>query len=142
MKAVRKNLKGTPGTTVLHVETKMVFVQGIKLSCLIGVNPHERLEKQTVVVNLSFFDMINSLFTEYASLVKKTTDCVEASSYKTIEALATDVAKVVLLDGAVGAVTVSIQKPKALAFVEGAGVEITRDKSFVEKKSVSGKDEL
>ena len=58
----------------LHTESERLFVQGMKLACIIGVNPHERLEKQHVVVDLSFYDVADSIYKGYAVLVKKVTD--------------------------------------------------------------------
>ena len=44
------------------------------LACKIGVNPHERLEKQSVVLNLTFYDIGADLFTQYSVVIKKITD--------------------------------------------------------------------
>ena len=48
------------------------------------------------------------------------------SSYQTLEALASDIATVSCSRWAVSPITVSVEKPSALAFVDGAGVQITR----------------
>ena len=55
---------------------------------------------------------------------------VESSSYETIEALATSVARIACVDYSIDYVNVCVEKPSALAFVEGAGVEIVRDRVF------------
>ena len=65
--------KGTD-TEEMMVVSENVFVRDMKLACIIGVNPHERLEKQYVVLNLTFFDVRENLFTEYHVLLKKITD--------------------------------------------------------------------
>ena len=51
---------------------------------------------------------------------------METSSYETLEALASEIARVCGTNGSVGRVKVSVEKPSALAFVDGAGVQITR----------------
>jgi dihydroneopterin aldolase len=51
---------------------------------------------------------------------------VESSTYETLEALATEIAKISCFYHWVLYVKVSVEKPSALAFVDGAGVEITR----------------
>ena len=51
---------------------------------------------------------------------------VEASSYETLEALATKTAIVCGSSGTVGKITVSVEKPSALAFVDGAGIYMTQ----------------
>ena len=37
-----------------HIASYERSIQGLKLACIIGVNPHERLEKQTVILTLRF----------------------------------------------------------------------------------------
>ena len=48
-----------------------LFVKDLRLNCIIGVNPHERLEKQPVVVNLEFWKFDKVLLVEYAETIKK-----------------------------------------------------------------------
>ena len=56
----------------------------------------------------------------------------EPSTFQTLEALAALIARTCLADFPdIPQITVSIEKPSALTFVEGAGVEITRDRSFL-----------
>ena len=49
-----------------------------------------------------------------------------------MEALATFVARIVTVEFGNERVTVRVQKPSPLAFVEGSGVEITRSQAFFE----------
>ena len=56
---------------------------------------------------------------------------VESTSYQTVEALATFIARIATVEFDNDNVTVTVEKPSALAFVEGAGVEITRSKAFL-----------
>jgi dihydroneopterin aldolase len=42
------------GVAVAVVEGEEFWIQNICCHCIIGINPHERLEKQTVVVSLGF----------------------------------------------------------------------------------------
>ena len=65
--------KGTDAEEMMVV-SENVFVRDMKLACIIGVNPHERLEKQNVVLNLTFFDVQENVFTGYHVLLKKITD--------------------------------------------------------------------
>lgn len=60
---------------------------------------------------------------------------VEYSSFETLEALAARIAKTALDSFPVDEITVSVEKPSALTFVEGAGVEITRRKpSYADRR--------
>jgi dihydroneopterin aldolase len=55
---------------------------------------------------------------------------IEESSYYTIEAFATNVARVACHLPGASVVTVRAYKPAALAFAGSSGVEITRDRTF------------
>lgn len=55
---------------------------------------------------------------------------MEGTSFQTVEALATFVARIVTVEFANERVTVTVEKPNALAFVDRSGVEITRSQAF------------
>lgn len=46
----------------------------MRLACIIGVNPHERLEKQQVFINLKLFDFDGDFWADYAKVIKAVTD--------------------------------------------------------------------
>ncbi|KAF8455029.1 Dihydropteroate synthase-like protein [Kalaharituber pfeilii] len=126
-----------------EVEDK-VLIRGLRLVTVIGVNPWEREEGQTVVVNLTLHKPmkrsapknVEGVFDthyDYRKVAKVVTECVERTSYKTVEALATAVARVVCVQCEVDKVTVSVEKPSALTFADCAGVEITRHRAFFER---------
>lgn len=132
-------------------------IGGISCYCILGVNSHERLEKQQVLISLTFR---GSGETTWASKVVETyqemtravaevcgsgssiycfavyliffflNQRVDSTSYRTVEALATAIARIVTMDFGNESVTVLVQKPSAIAFVEHAGIQITRSKSF------------
>ncbi|CAD6574683.1 MAG: trifunctional dihydropteroate synthetase [Alectoria sarmentosa] len=118
------------------------LVKELKVACIIGVNPHERLEKQQVTINLEILgaqgkegedgkEQNGAGNAPWATLVSRVCSVVERSEFQTLEALAALIARTCLEDFPIPQVTVSIEKPSALTFVEGAGVEITRDRSFL-----------
>lgn len=132
------------------------LVNELKIACIIGVNAHERWTKQIVAVNLQITEdrsrtshvpgnhrehwrgLINDVIhvsplhiTHHTLNTPLQTNylfpqTVEISSYQTLEALASDIATVSCSRWAVSPITVSVEKPSALAFVDGAGVQITR----------------
>ena len=51
---------------------------------------------------------------------------VEESKFETLEALAAQISTVLLYDFDIPQITVAVEKPSALTFVEASGVEITR----------------
>lgn len=55
---------------------------------------------------------------------------VEETSFQTVEALATFIARIVTVDFANERVTVRVDKPSAMAFVGRSGVEVTRSQAF------------
>ena len=57
---------------------------------------------------------------------------MERSSFETLEALATLVSRTILYEFTFPEVTVSVEKPSALVFVEASGVEITRSREDFE----------
>ncbi|KAL8799762.1 MAG: hypothetical protein Q9200_007453, partial [Gallowayella weberi] len=120
---------------VRHVDTRSFSIKGLKLACIIGVNKHERLVKQSVNVDLRIpaidprtFEAKEGPSENWRTLVNRVCEVVEYSSFETLEALAARIAKTALDSFPVQEITVSVEKPSALTFVEGAGVEITRRK--------------
>ena len=55
-------------------EDLSLFARGMKLTCIIGVNEYERLEKQYVVLSLRLSDIEQDIFTEYPPLLKEISD--------------------------------------------------------------------
>ncbi|KAL9008552.1 MAG: hypothetical protein Q9173_006334 [Seirophora scorigena] len=127
---------------IRHVDTRSWSIKGLKLACIIGVNKHERLDKQSVNVDLRIpatnpknFDAKEGSSENWRTLVKRVCEVVEYSSFETLEALAARIAKTALDSFPVDEITVSVEKPSALTFVEGAGVEITRRKpSYADRR--------
>lgn len=62
---------------------------------------------------------------------------VEETSFQTVEALATFVARIVTVDFGNERVTVRVEKPSALTFVQRSGVEITRSQAFFHNHEVA-----
>ncbi|KAL4896900.1 hypothetical protein BDV59DRAFT_190815 [Aspergillus ambiguus] len=107
-------------------------IKGIRCHCILGVNSHERVEKQAVIISLAFrgpgqLAWGSTVMDTYQAMTRSVAEKVEKTSFQTVEALATFIARIVTVDFANERVTVKVEKPSALAFVEGSGVEITRD---------------
>ena len=110
---------------------------------IIGLNAHERLEKQDVCIRIRIHppQTPHSPAQEapepetWRRLVRGVYDVVEPSELQTLEALAALVAGCVLREGGSGVeverVTVRVEKPFAVTWVEGCGVEITRERGWV-----------
>jgi FolB domain-containing protein len=111
-----------------------IEIKGLRLRCIIGFNPEERREKQDVIIDMTLFtdlrvggetdnpdDILN-----YRTVNKAVIKHVEASSYNTLEALATSIARVAIVDCGVPHIQVSVWKPGALRFTDSVGVTIER----------------
>ncbi|KAJ7366774.1 hypothetical protein DFH08DRAFT_929537 [Mycena albidolilacea] len=109
----------------------LCLIHDLRANILIGVNPPEREEKQTVLLNLQFHDLDWSKLTSswqkiHADLLK----AIESTEYLTLEAFVVAVARSACLIDAVDQVTVRAQKPSALTVAHSSGVEITRNRAF------------
>ena len=129
----------------LEVDTSSLTltVKQIACNCIIGVNPHERIYKQTVYVDISVPMVdpavgVGALEEHYTAaphdMTQTVWERVENSTYHTIEALATAVAQIVTVNYGHTVAKVRIEKPSAILTIEAAGVEITRTKTFFENK--------
>ncbi|KAL2810690.1 dihydroneopterin aldolase domain protein [Aspergillus granulosus] len=115
-------------------------IEGIRCYCILGVNSHERVEKQAVIISLEFtgpgqLAWGSTIVDTYQAMSRAIAERVEETSFQTVEALATFVARIATVDFANERVKVRVEKPSALAFVERSGVEVTRSQAFFEKSS-------
>ncbi|OBZ76322.1 Folic acid synthesis protein fol1 [Grifola frondosa] len=105
------------------------FIEGLECHAIVGVNPCEREERQRVRFNiwLTRGTSRKSPF-DFRNLTRKIVDNIQVSTYLTLEALASSVARVVLLYTAADSdrVTVKAAKPNALILAESAEVEVIR----------------
>lgn len=111
-----------------------ILIQNLRLRCLIGFSPHELKDKQDVVINMTLYtdtskagatdnpdDLLN-----YRTINKAVIQHVEASSYKTIEALANNIARIAITECGVEHIKVEVYKPGALRFTDNVGVILER----------------
>ncbi|KAG1828006.1 hypothetical protein EV424DRAFT_1471401 [Suillus variegatus] len=92
-----------------------VSVKDLVMPVLIGVNPPERLAKQRVITNITFY--------EKAGMHKE----IENTAYLTLEKFVLHIVRSsCLASDAIEAVTTRSQKPSALSFAHSSGVEMTR----------------
>lgn len=124
------------------VKSQSWVIKGLTVACIIGVNAHEREEKQTVVIDLKVTQEVkpededeNVRNVLWQRVVKDACAIVEPTSFQTLEALASLIAMTCLRrNPELPNITVGVEKPSALAAVEGAGVEIRRDRRWLEQQ--------
>ncbi len=133
-----------------------VIVRDLIINTIIGVNPWEREDKQNVKLNIVVYsglsrakqarnpsagDIVNKQH-NYRTIVRSISAYVEASSYKTVESLATSIARVAVLQNKVEKVRVSVDKPSAIMFAASAGVEVERTREFFEQEALQEEQQL
>lgn len=117
-----------------------ITIRDLHLRCIIGIQEWERKTLQDVVISLTLAtDLRQAGKTDriedtvnYKTLTKKIIQLVENSHFQLVEALADGVARLVLEDARVVTVTVMVEKPAALRFARSVGVEIQRDRPWLD----------
>lgn len=112
----------------------IIEIDNLRLRCVIGFSPHERSDKQDVIIGLRIrTDMRRAGETDnpddaynYRTVTKAIIRHVEDSSYYLVEALATAVARICVMDHGAEWVQVRVHKPGALRFADSVGVVIER----------------
>ncbi|KTW29614.1 folic acid synthesis protein fol1 [Pneumocystis jirovecii RU7] len=114
------------------------FVKKLSLFTIIGMNPEEMINKQNIIINLILYKSPINLEDRNCSIIniyniekvlKEIVKHVESSSFKTIEALALSIARILCISHNIEKIKVNVEKPSALAFARSAGVEIVRSRS-------------
>ncbi len=114
-----------------------IYIEGLLLRTIIGIHPHEREEKQDIIVSLEIWadlkkamedDSIEDTI-DYRALKKNIIKEVEKTNFYLIEALANFIGNLVLKEEKVLKVKVKVEKPGALRFAKTVGVEIFKEKN-------------
>ncbi len=116
-------------------ELDRIHIRDLRVRCIVGTNPDERVNKQDVVVNITLYadlrkaglsdDIADTV--DYKAVKKQVLATVEGSSFLLIERLAEAIAGVCLAQAGVRRVRVLVEKPAALRFARTVGVEIVRE---------------
>lgn len=113
-----------------------IIIEGLEVSCIIGVLDKERISKQPVVIDIELSldlsipsksdDIADTL--DYFKIYEDIVSLAEKSSFYLIEKLAEQIADLCLQNDLVKAVKVSVKKPNALEKAKFASVQIKRSK--------------
>lgn len=112
----------------------LIEIDNLRLRCVIGFSPHERKDKQDVVISLRIgTDMRKAGKTDnpddafnYRTVTKAIIKHVEESEYFLVEKLAAEIARICVVDHGAPYVQVRVHKPGALRFSDSVGVVIER----------------
>jgi D-erythro-7,8-dihydroneopterin triphosphate epimerase len=111
-----------------------IRIRDLRVSCIIGINPKERVEKQDLVFNITLYSDLSKAgksdriddTVNYKTLKDRIVDFIRESSFFLIEKAADEVAAICLSDPRVRAVDVSVDKPGALTYAASVSVKISR----------------
>jgi len=112
-----------------------IIITDLRASGIIGVKSPERDQPQTLLINISLFtDLKPAGLTDniddtvsYSTVAKSVINRVAETQFYTLEALADNLATMLLDRFGINAVSVRIEKPEFVANTSRVGVEIYRE---------------
>ncbi|KAI9228800.1 MAG: Dihydropteroate synthase-like protein [Piptocephalis tieghemiana] len=126
---------GGPRGDLLHPDSSSSFIRRLRTRTIIGIHPWERRQKQDVFLDLSLQPHLLPL----TRITQRIASWTDSSGYRTVEALTSSLASLLLstsdLDPPIQHLTLRVEKPRALPFAEGAGVQISRSRSSLSHPS-------
>jgi FolB domain-containing protein len=112
----------------------LIEVEGLRLRCVIGCTAEERRGRSDVVIDMTIGtdampaaasdNLADAL--DYRAAAKAVIAAVEGSEYFTVEALITQIARIVVCDQRAPWVRVRVRKPGALRFADTVGLVLER----------------
>ena len=111
-----------------------IFLQGLEVQTIVGIQDWERETKQTVRIDLEWPTDARSAAARddieatlnYKSVVKRLVAYVEETRFQLVETLAEKIAALLLEDYGLEWVRVSVSKPGAIRGAQNVGVRIER----------------
>jgi FolB domain-containing protein len=113
-----------------------ILIKDLTARGIIGLNDWEREKPQEILINLILYTDIRAAgesdnisdTVNYRAIAKKALAHAESAGRLTVEALATDIARLCLAEPGVERAIVRVEKPGAVRFSRSVGVEIERQK--------------
>jgi FolB domain-containing protein len=112
----------------------LIEIEGLRLRCVIGWRDEERRDRSDVVIDLTVGtdagaaaasdDLADAW--DYRAASKAVIAAVEASQYRTVEGLASRVARVLVCHRGAPWARVRVRKPGALRFADSVGLVLER----------------
>lgn len=114
-----------------------IVIRDLLVRGIVGVNDWEREKRQDILLNLVLYqDMRAAAISDsiedslnYRTLTKAIIQYVENSSHHLVESLATEIARIAVVDFNAATAVVRVEKLGALRFAKSVGVEIERQRS-------------
>ncbi len=113
-----------------------ILINDLVARGIIGVNDWEREKPQEIWINVVLYVDVRAAgasdnldeSVSYSGVAKKLLAHAETAKRLTVEALATDLARLCLDEPGVQKVQVRVEKPRAVRFARSVGVEIERER--------------
>lgn len=112
----------------------IVFIQGLKIDCVIGIYDWERKIRQDIILDIEMgFDIKPAAKTDhidqtldYKAVSKRLIRFVQASEFQLVETLAERITEIILNEFGVQKVKLTLNKGEAVTGAKGVGVIIKR----------------
>ena len=110
-------------------------IEALEVFAILGVNPWERETRQRLRISLDIaVPHAGERGVRYEAMARAVEAFVEASSYQTVERLATEIARVVIVAHGAEEAAVRVEKPSAIMYAACASVEVVRDRAFFQRE--------
>ncbi|AYQ55989.1 Dihydroneopterin aldolase (EC [Bathymodiolus thermophilus thioautotrophic gill symbiont] len=112
----------------------IVFIQGLKIDCVIGIYDWEREIRQEITLDIemsadikaaSETDHIDQTL-DYKAVSKRLIDFVKTSEFQLVETLAEKITQIIIQEFGVEKVKLTLNKGEAVTGAQGVGVIIER----------------
>lgn len=119
-----------------HNNADTIFIRQLKVRTLVGILPHERLKKQTLIINIAlqtdFSQAQNSDniadALDYSAISHFIIEFAEQAQYKLIERFADQLCQAIFANFNTNSIRIDIQKPAAIPHTREIGLSLTRQK--------------
>lgn len=125
---------GPPGERDPVPPPDRILIRDLLLRGILGLNEWEREKRQDILLNIELHldaraagrsDEVGETI-DYRAFAKDVIAYVEGSSHRLVEALATAVARIAVVEHGAARAIVRVEKPGALRFARSVGVQIER----------------
>ncbi|MGN0902243.1 MAG: dihydroneopterin aldolase [Succinivibrio sp.] len=118
-----------------------VFVKNLKVDCVIGILPEERVKTQPLLVSLDLYlDLKEAGYTgdltksaDYALLSAKVKEYIIERRAELLEELGVELCDLILKEFNVEKVVITLNKPMAVPGAEASGIQISKQKNNGDK---------
>ncbi|MHA2030231.1 MAG: dihydroneopterin aldolase [Candidatus Kariarchaeaceae archaeon] len=113
-----------------------IIIRDLLVRGIVGINEWERVEKQDILINMTIYSSLDKAgesddiedTINYRTLTKAIISYIELSEHFLVEALASEIARIVLVDFNADRIILRVEKPGALRYAKSVGIEIERSR--------------